>query len=128
MDLLIDFSLTRSTGDPLIHHGRHFGRTVHALCNVQALLTNGLLRIGELAGEPEESFTHECVNSYMICDCTSPHPSTRHRQRREHRVFETLLQIVPGLEDRLLAGDEEGVVHIAEMVGPLPHTFDLAYI
>jgi hypothetical protein len=61
---------------------------------------------------------------------TAPHrtPSTRHRQRREHRVFETLLQIVPGLEDRLLAGDEEGVVHIAEMVGPLQHTFDLMYI
>lgn len=45
--------------DPLVHHGRHFGRTVHALCNVQALLTNGLLRIGELAGEPEEAFTYE---------------------------------------------------------------------
>jgi len=51
--------LPRCTADPLIHHGRHFGRTVHALCNVQALLTNGLLRIGELAGEPDESFTNE---------------------------------------------------------------------
>ena len=43
--------------DPLIGHGRHFGRTVHALCNVNALITNGLLRLGELADEPEESFT-----------------------------------------------------------------------
>ena len=61
---------------------------------------------------------------------TLPHhtPSIRHRQRREHRVFETLLQVVPGLEDRLLAGDEEGVVHIAEMVGPLRHTFEMACI
>jgi hypothetical protein len=29
------------------------------MCNVQALLTNGLLRIGELAEEPEEVFTNE---------------------------------------------------------------------
>ena len=43
--------------DPLVGHGRHFGRTVHALCNVNALITNGLLRLGELADEPEESFT-----------------------------------------------------------------------
>ena len=47
--------------DPLVHHGRHFGRTVHALCNISALLTNGLLRLGEQAGEPEESFTYEYV-------------------------------------------------------------------
>jgi hypothetical protein len=31
--------------DPLIGHGRHFGRTVHALCNIQALLTNSILRL-----------------------------------------------------------------------------------
>jgi hypothetical protein len=36
-----------------------FGRTVHALCSVHALLTNGILRLGELADEPEESFTAE---------------------------------------------------------------------
>jgi len=28
--------------DPLVHHGRHFGRTVHAFCNVQMLIANGL--------------------------------------------------------------------------------------
>jgi hypothetical protein len=50
---------SRRTLDPLVHHGRHFGRTVHGLCNVYALLTAGLLRLGELAGEPEESFTYE---------------------------------------------------------------------
>lgn len=45
--------------NPLVHFGRHFGRTIHALCNVNALITNGLLRLGELADEPEESFTAE---------------------------------------------------------------------
>lgn len=84
------------TSDPLISHGRHFGRTVHALCNVQALLTNGLLRMGELADQPEETFTAE--------------------ERREHRVFETLLQMVPGLQERLLEGGDDDVVIIAEML------------
>jgi hypothetical protein len=41
------------------------------------------------------------------------------RQRREHRVFEALLQMVPGLEERLLSGSEENIVNIAEMVGLL---------
>jgi hypothetical protein len=50
---------TRCLSDPLVSYGRHFCRTVHALCNVHALITNGLLRMGELAGEPEESFTSE---------------------------------------------------------------------
>jgi len=45
--------------DPLVSHGRHFGCTIHALCNIQTLLTNGLLRLGELAEEPEEAFTYE---------------------------------------------------------------------
>jgi hypothetical protein len=45
--------------DPLVHHGRHFGRTVHALCTVSALVNNGILRIGELATQAEDTFTHE---------------------------------------------------------------------
>ena len=45
--------------DPLISHGRHFGQTVHALCNVKALITNSLLCLGELVDEPEETFTLE---------------------------------------------------------------------
>jgi hypothetical protein len=38
------------------------------------------------------------------------------RQRREHRVFGVLLQMVPGLETRLMEGLEEDLVSIAEMV------------
>jgi hypothetical protein len=54
------YSLSCScVADPLVHYGRHFARTVHALCNIQALLTNGLLRLGELADLPAESFTAE---------------------------------------------------------------------
>lgn len=45
--------------DPLVSAGRHFGRTVHALCNIRTILTNGLLRLGELADESDEAFTLE---------------------------------------------------------------------
>jgi hypothetical protein len=62
-------SLCRCITDPLVHHGRHFCRTVHALCNVQALLTNGVLRTVELADMPEENFTTEYVTLLVYCTC-----------------------------------------------------------
>lgn len=43
--------------DPLVHHGRHFGRTIHALCNVNALVVNGILRLQALAEQPDEDFS-----------------------------------------------------------------------
>ena len=39
--------LFRTMQDPLVHHGCHFGRVVHAFCNVQTLMTNGIARLGE---------------------------------------------------------------------------------
>jgi hypothetical protein len=59
---IIPLMLTLSyscVSDPLVHHGRHFGRTLHAMSNVQVLLTNGILRMGELADQAEETFTAE---------------------------------------------------------------------
>jgi hypothetical protein len=41
------------------------------------------------------------------------------RQRREHHVFGVLIQMVPGLETRLMEGLEEDLVSIAEMVCPI---------
>jgi len=38
------------------------------------------------------------------------------RERREHRIFERMLQMIPGLEKRLLEGSNEEVVMIAELV------------
>jgi hypothetical protein len=61
ISLLLPLSIRCGT-DPLIHHGRHFGRTVHALCSIGALLTNGLLRMGEFADLAEVEFTQECVD------------------------------------------------------------------
>jgi hypothetical protein len=53
------YDLLSRASDPLIHHGRHFGRTVHAMCNVQALITNGILRMGD--DVPDESRTSAYV-------------------------------------------------------------------
>lgn len=51
----------RHSSDPLVHHGRHFGRTVYAMCNVRSLITNSVLRLEESDnGEiVEESLTSE---------------------------------------------------------------------
>lgn len=38
----------RSYQDPLVHHGRHFGRTIHGLCRVHAVINNGLVIQAEL--------------------------------------------------------------------------------
>ncbi|KAI0067315.1 hypothetical protein BV25DRAFT_1911964 [Artomyces pyxidatus] len=85
-----------SQPDPLVHHGRHFGRTIHALANFQALITNGLLRLGELAETPDDHFTAE--------------------ERREHRIYQTLLQSVPGLEERIINGSNEEVMIVSELL------------
>ncbi|KAG1839572.1 hypothetical protein DFJ58DRAFT_733296 [Suillus subalutaceus] len=68
-----------SSSDPLVSHGRHFGRTVFALCNYPSLLTNA--------------------------------------ERREHRVFEQLIDSYPGLLDRLKDGSEEEILHVGELIG-----------
>ena len=49
----------RTVQDPLVHHGRHFGRVVHAFCNVQTLLTNGMTIMAELGERGLETFSQE---------------------------------------------------------------------
>jgi len=71
--------------------------------------------MGELAEEPEEVFTYEYVafaHPFLLF-CQILH---YRRQRREHRVFDALLQMIPGLEDRLINGSEEDVGAISESV------------
>lgn len=49
------------------------------------------------------------------------------RERKEHRVFMKLLQMIPGLEDRLMNSTEEEVVFVAELVcfcPPIPSASD----
>jgi hypothetical protein len=42
--------------------------------------------------------------------------ASRLRERREHKVFQQLLQMVPSLEERLLDGSDVNIRHIAELV------------
>ncbi|KAG2744375.1 hypothetical protein P692DRAFT_20744671 [Suillus brevipes Sb2] len=83
--------------DPLVSHGRHFGRTVYALCNYPSLLTNGILRLEQLEDISIEDLSTE--------------------ERREHIVFEKLLDSYPGLLQRLKDGSEEELLHIGELIG-----------
>ncbi|KAG1763227.1 hypothetical protein EDD22DRAFT_952475 [Suillus occidentalis] len=86
-----------STSDPLVSHGRHFGRTVFALCNYPSLLTNGILRLEQMEDTPLEDFSAE--------------------ERREHHVFERLLESHPGLLERLKNGSDEDILHVGELIG-----------
>ncbi|KAG0708538.1 hypothetical protein DFH29DRAFT_979255 [Suillus ampliporus] len=83
--------------DPLVSHGRHFGRTVFALCNYPSLLTNGILRLEQLEDTSIEDFSTE--------------------ERQEHLVFEKLLDSYPGLLELLKEGSEEELLHIGELIG-----------
>ncbi|KAF8222061.1 hypothetical protein L208DRAFT_1324455, partial [Tricholoma matsutake] len=51
--------LLSHASDPLVHYGRHFGRAVHVMCSIQALLTNSILCMGEEGEAIEESLTPE---------------------------------------------------------------------
>ncbi|KAG1890186.1 hypothetical protein F4604DRAFT_1876777 [Suillus subluteus] len=84
-----------STSNPLISHGRHFGRTVFVLCNYPSLLTNGILRLEQMEDTPLEDLSAD--------------------EQREHHVFEQLLDSYPGLLGRLQNGSEE-IIHVGELV------------
>ncbi|KAG1871199.1 hypothetical protein C8R48DRAFT_567289, partial [Suillus tomentosus] len=68
----------RISSNPLVLHGRHFGRTVFALCNYPSLLTAGILRLEELQDSRSE-YCDTCI------------------VRQEHRVFMELINSYPGL-------------------------------
>ena len=53
-------------GDPLIHHGRHFGRTVHAMCSLQVLITNTVVHLSVEEEVTEERLTFESVYVFLV--------------------------------------------------------------
>ncbi|KAJ2932986.1 hypothetical protein H1R20_g4135, partial [Candolleomyces eurysporus] len=76
--------------DPLVHHGRHFGRTVHAFANIHSLILAGL------------SIESEGLESAQ--------------QRREYRVYKKLLKMIPNFEERLLEAEPEEIVAMATQI------------
>ncbi|KIJ05944.1 hypothetical protein PAXINDRAFT_20832 [Paxillus involutus ATCC 200175] len=85
-----------TTQDPLVHHGRHFGRAMHAFCNVATLLTNSIILLSDCAEDDLESMSAI--------------------ERQEFAIFWELLRTVPGLEVRLMESSEEEVMLIGELV------------
>ncbi|KAH6885164.1 hypothetical protein BKA70DRAFT_1377492 [Coprinopsis sp. MPI-PUGE-AT-0042] len=85
--------------DPLVHHGRHFGRTIQAFCQVHLLLKQGLTRTIqlELGRIAEDDLTDS--------------------ERQEHRIYTALLGLSPTLEERLCTGSEQELFHIADLIG-----------
>ncbi|KIM50095.1 hypothetical protein SCLCIDRAFT_146313, partial [Scleroderma citrinum Foug A] len=82
--------------DLLMHHGCHFRRTVHAFCNVQMLLMNGIVLLSEGANNGLEFF-----------------PAM---EQKEFKVFHELLCLVPGLEAHLMESSEEEISDITDLV------------
>jgi hypothetical protein len=85
------------------------------MCSVQALLTNGIVRMGEEGEVIEESLTTERVSSVinlLFCLCNF----SCCRDRKEHRVFQRLLRMVPHLPERLMEVSNEECMVIAELV------------
>ena len=62
--LIVSLIYSRASQDPLVHHGHHFGRAVHAFCNVQMLLMNSMQAMYDDAPE-DESMIVVCV-SYVF--------------------------------------------------------------
>ncbi|KIM65447.1 hypothetical protein SCLCIDRAFT_112647, partial [Scleroderma citrinum Foug A] len=81
-----------STQDPLVHHGRHFGRAICSFCSMHTLLTNSI-----------ESMAEELDLGSL--------------DRKELKIFRKLLRMVSGLEARLMTSSEDEVVQIADLKG-----------
>ncbi|KAH9930787.1 hypothetical protein B0H21DRAFT_699948 [Amylocystis lapponica] len=76
---------SRRHSDRFSHVGRHFGRTIHAMLSVTALVENELVREVELAVQPEGAVHRE--------------------ERREHIIFRKLVALVPELTSATATGD-----------------------
>ena len=86
------------------------------MCNMQALVTNGLLRMAEDGEIAEETLTFKFNLSslslvYLWADI-------EFSERKEHQVFEKLLQMMPHLTERLMAASDEEAMTMADFVCP----------
>ncbi|KIK79294.1 hypothetical protein PAXRUDRAFT_161646 [Paxillus rubicundulus Ve08.2h10] len=95
-----EVSLSRTTQDPLIHHGHHFGCMKHAfvnLCHIPCH-TSQLHSSGALSGP-----------SPLFCPYASPRLCLS-----EHMVFHELLQIVHRQEAQIMDSSEEEVMLVTD--------------
>ncbi|KAG6914628.1 hypothetical protein DXG01_016213 [Tephrocybe rancida] len=83
--------------DPLIGFGRHFGRTVHALCRIHAVINNGLILEAELIDAGSEEL--------MPFD-----------KRFELDVFRKILSLTPSMADRIYGASDEELLNVADLL------------
>src|ERR1700733_10392208 len=58
-------AILSSKSDPLVHHGRHFCRTVHDMCRIHALLTQSIIRAVEQTAD--DDLSDECIICFLLC-------------------------------------------------------------
>ncbi|KAI0065330.1 hypothetical protein BV25DRAFT_1913920 [Artomyces pyxidatus] len=85
-----------TASDPLVFHGRHFGRTVHAMCNVKALFQEALSLLADSDEVPDSARTHE--------------------QRKVLGAFRQLSRMVPNLMERVMSAEPDEVMEMATLV------------
>jgi hypothetical protein len=105
--------------DSLVRHGRHFGRTVHLFCSVEQLLSNGVSRLRNVNNVEDQNdidIPTEFVTSFSL---PVFHKLKLYREQQEHRVFCSLVRIIPGFQERLLNSSSEEVAQIAALARPI---------
>ena len=105
----------RTMQDPLVHHGRHFGWAIHAFCNVQMLITNGIVLMSEDIDINDESLM--AMWAFIGCNGWDYLLMCKmNRERKEFAIFKELLHMIPSMEACLMESSEEMVTSIAELV------------
>ncbi|TEB18853.1 hypothetical protein FA13DRAFT_1719410 [Coprinellus micaceus] len=92
--------------DALVHHGRHFGRTVQLFSNFNNLLREGIL-------QEERMQAHDLDIDELQDHASGAAPQ---RERKDHEVFIKLIRISPFLIDRLFSPDRtnEDILYSAD--------------
>lgn len=114
-------SLFSTRTDPLVGHGRHFGRTIRTFCRVHTLITNGLSRAMQLE---LGRITEEDLASRFVCSSAqyyynpqgNRHNDVHRSELSEQRLYSSLLRLSPGLEERLNTGSDQDLHYVADMV------------
>jgi len=100
-----------------VHHGCHFCRTIHAMCNIYALLTQSVIHEVKQSEDMDKNLTTECANfKFLRLNLLTFSP----REHRERAVFRALLSSVPNLEECIMTGSEDDLTEIAGLVSFIP--------
>jgi len=102
--------------DPLIHHRRHFGRTVHAMCSLQVLITNTLVCLSMEEEVTEERHTFKSVYVFLVSTTRWLMSPSQHRERMEIQIFNKLSWMVPGIVDRIVNSGPAEAMDLADLV------------